>query len=401
MLYSHRLIQKILNLLVWLLILAFFTARVSAADPDLAPYGSLLTRELTSGMSGEDVTALQSMLSRLGYLTKEVDGYFGPETRDAVIDFQEAHRDCTANGTVDLRTKNALNTKLCETSDLPGFLIYDAILQPGMSYTAKAYFDDEGSHEVVLSSESPHISISGMKITALSPGSGEVCAESEGKTYKFFISVRDGSEITEKVGELKNANNLWKGLEQRINESSSYQGITEGMTFLAGDCFLDERLFLPDFDHRFADSDVCSIALSGSTIGQWKTFIRSFSEYQPASLVLSIGTNDVRRGKPADAVVDSLIELITLIHEDMPDTMIYWWNIMPHIGSDEAYYRIMAVNDAMCRYAGQDERLAVVDCYDAMTDENGVADPSLYRDELHPNDAGYDLLFQKTAKAGL
>ena len=370
-------------------------------DPDLAPFGSILARDLQEGMAGPDVTALQSMLYRLGYLKEGFAGYFDSDTKDAVAAFQEAQGDLPADGTVERRTKEALNSVLSEMSDRPGFLIYDVILPSGGSYTVNAMFDDGQDHEVVLSCSSPNIAVSGMTVAALSPGSAEVRADWEGKYHKFFVSIRDALEIESKVGDISNANNLWNGLAQRQEGMASYTGDMNSLTLFAGDCFLDERLFLPDFDTRFAGDNVYSIALSGSTADQWKSFIEEFPGCHPASLVLCIGTNDVRRGKPVSTVVYLIESLVERIHQNMPDTVIYWWNIMPHLESDEAYYRIAAVNAAMEEYAKQDDRFVVVDCYGAVTDANGIADPAFYRDPLHPNREGYDLLFQKTFEAGL
>ena len=44
---------------------------------------------LHTGSQGEKVWQLQEKLKALGYYTDEVDGQFGPGTRDAVIAFQE------------------------------------------------------------------------------------------------------------------------------------------------------------------------------------------------------------------------------------------------------------------------------------------------------------------------
>ena len=43
---------------------------------------------LSSGARGEKVEELQKRLQALGYYTGEIDGQFGPGTRDAVIAFQ-------------------------------------------------------------------------------------------------------------------------------------------------------------------------------------------------------------------------------------------------------------------------------------------------------------------------
>lgn len=49
-------------------------------------------RSLGIGAWGEDVTTLQQALTNLGYPVK-IDEIFGPETRVAVIKFQETHFD--------------------------------------------------------------------------------------------------------------------------------------------------------------------------------------------------------------------------------------------------------------------------------------------------------------------
>ena len=55
----------------------------------------------------------------------------------------------------------------------------------------------------------------------------------------------------------------------------------------------------------------------------------------------------------------------------------------------------------MKEYAEYDSRLVVVDSYDVLTDENGIAVESLFRDSLHPNMDGYDLMFEAAFEAGL
>lgn len=47
---------------------------------------------LHNGSQGEKVWKLQERLRDLGYYTGEVDGQFGPGTRDAVIAFQKRNR---------------------------------------------------------------------------------------------------------------------------------------------------------------------------------------------------------------------------------------------------------------------------------------------------------------------
>lgn len=65
-------------------------------------------RILREGVApGYDVSQLQNMLAVLGYFKGDVDGYFGPITRQAVVDFQTAEG-LTPDGIVGPLTYNAL-----------------------------------------------------------------------------------------------------------------------------------------------------------------------------------------------------------------------------------------------------------------------------------------------------
>jgi len=65
-----------------------------------------ITRVLRLHATGEDVAALQERLVELRFAL-EIDGVFGPETRDAVAEFQES-RGLQADGVVGPLTLQAL-----------------------------------------------------------------------------------------------------------------------------------------------------------------------------------------------------------------------------------------------------------------------------------------------------
>lgn len=62
---------------------------------------------LEIGLSGPEVTDLQERLQKLGYFNANVTGYFGPLTKDAVIQFQK-DKGLTATGVVGPETEEAL-----------------------------------------------------------------------------------------------------------------------------------------------------------------------------------------------------------------------------------------------------------------------------------------------------
>jgi hypothetical protein len=73
-----------------------------------APGIGTFTRRLAVGLAGADVTALQNKLTAEGYYTGPITGYFGAQTKAAVIKYQTAHG-ISAIGTVGPQTLAALN----------------------------------------------------------------------------------------------------------------------------------------------------------------------------------------------------------------------------------------------------------------------------------------------------
>jgi|GEM_PF-2280373 len=73
-----------------------------------------VTRTLSVGCKGDDVKAVQEMLSDLGYLTVAPDGIYGAKTRDAVIAFQAYNGLESPDGKVGNWTKSVLSSRLFE-----------------------------------------------------------------------------------------------------------------------------------------------------------------------------------------------------------------------------------------------------------------------------------------------
>lgn len=73
--------------------------------------GGTITGDLRQGSRGASVSKLQQDLRQLDYFNGRVDGYFGLETQQAVIKFQQASR-LRADGIVGSRTKQAIEAIL-------------------------------------------------------------------------------------------------------------------------------------------------------------------------------------------------------------------------------------------------------------------------------------------------
>jgi peptidoglycan hydrolase-like protein with peptidoglycan-binding domain len=82
-----------------------------------ASKGQLGDRVLHMGMKGHDVRVLQTYLTVAGYGT-QVDGDFGPLTKQSVIEFQQS-QDTTANGVVTLALARALQKLVATIQAMP------------------------------------------------------------------------------------------------------------------------------------------------------------------------------------------------------------------------------------------------------------------------------------------
>jgi peptidoglycan hydrolase-like protein with peptidoglycan-binding domain len=77
-------LNKYIKTFVMALIFTILFSSVAQAE-------QLGSRTLRAGMSGEDVSELQTLLKRLGYFNTSVTGYYGNVTKSSVLNFQSAY----------------------------------------------------------------------------------------------------------------------------------------------------------------------------------------------------------------------------------------------------------------------------------------------------------------------
>lgn len=82
-----------------------------------------ITRQLSTGSEGVEVTVLQDFLNRAGLLNATPNGHFGPATTAAVRAFQSQNY-ISVTGTVGPTTRNAINERMCDTDLRGDSLVY-------------------------------------------------------------------------------------------------------------------------------------------------------------------------------------------------------------------------------------------------------------------------------------
>jgi peptidoglycan hydrolase-like protein with peptidoglycan-binding domain len=92
--------------------------KTKAALNDALTQDSYGTKDLILGSRGSAVSQLQQDLTKLGFYSYSIDGWFGSKTRDAVVSFQKS-RGLKTDGAVGLKTKAALNDALTGKAPSP------------------------------------------------------------------------------------------------------------------------------------------------------------------------------------------------------------------------------------------------------------------------------------------
>jgi len=254
------------------------------------------------------------------------------------------------------------------------------------------------------------LSIANGKLTASSSagaGTFEIKATAGGYTDTFTVTVKSTSTIYTNVdggkgsffGTASNATEFttrYSDMKTRIQSGFD----ANELTLFMGDSFMDERWFLTDFYTRFLGKNAHTVGISSSRAEQWIWYMQDLViPANPKNLVIHIGTNDLFDGSgQANTVTGYLTEMFDLLHERLPNTMIYWWTIEERIGQSASSGKVTATNANINTYANGKSWLKVIDTYSEMD----VNDSTMWKDSIHPScPHGYDVLIQKTFNAGL
>ena len=120
----------------------------------------------------------------------------------------------------------------------------------------------------------------------------------------------------------------------------------------------------------------------------------SIPSYEPDIITLMIGTNDINGNNNLADAPNRLGELLDEIFMQDPNTLVVLAQIVP-TRTDGTNNAVQAYNAAMPNLVstrvGQGQHIVLVDMYTAFTNDANYKQ-SLLADNLHPNQAGYDLM---------
>lgn len=244
-------------------------------------------------------------------------------------------------------------------------------------------------------------------VRALAAGKTTVKATSEHFQATFEVTCEEVNKDREdKAYSLsQHANGDPKGWDSRVKNFENdwnYSGSDGVTTLFIGDSFFDVG-FWKSFYGDYSGKDALCWGIGSTTTCSWETVTETLLyKISPKNVVMHIGTNNnYDLGMDADELTSSLERLFALMHDKMPDTKMYWFNITRrfHDSSQEINRRREAtaeeVNARFTAWAQGRPWLTVID-----TRSKLIVDKIL-SDGVHPNADGYEIFVEELAKTDI
>ena len=120
---------------------------------------------------------------------------------------------------------------------------------------------------------------------------------------------------------------------------------------------------------------------------------RIISKYQPSTVVVYSGDNDLNAGESPDDILSELDRVVREVRGDLPDVKFVILSIKPSPAREALLGQMIEMNDRFEQYAEGHQGVSYVDIETPVLDADGRPRGDLFiGDGLHLNDAGYALI---------
>lgn len=148
----------------------------------------------------------------------------------------------------------------------------------------------------------------------------------------------------------------------------------------------------------FSDIAYIQRGFGGSQLADSVHFApRIVTKYEPKTVVLYAGDNDLASGKTPEQVAADFDAFVKVVREKLPETKVIFIAIKPSVARWKMIDKVRAANKLIADACAKDEkRLVFLDIQPLMYGVNGEPDPALFiKDGLHLSDQGYDRWAEK------
>ncbi len=151
------------------------------------------------------------------------------------------------------------------------------------------------------------------------------------------------------------------------------------------------------WDHRIhqdlAPLTIISRGFGGSNMNDLLHFLdHVVLKHKPRAVMIYEGDNDVAQQVPVDTILATFAEAVERIHAADDAIRIYLLAVKPSISRAAMWPTMLKVNDGLQSIADGNANITYIDVATPMLrDDGSIRDDLFVADELHMNQAGYDI----------
>jgi lysophospholipase L1-like esterase len=154
-----------------------------------------------------------------------------------------------------------------------------------------------------------------------------------------------------------------------------------------------------DLADRFSNRRIVNRGFGGSWLSD---VVHYFPElvvpYQPRTIVVYAGENDIADGRPAAGLLKDVEALLALRQKHLPKSKLVFIALKPSPSRAEKLEEVRKANTLIRQRLAGEKQAVFVDVFTPMLDARGTAREELFGpDRLHMNTKGYDLWTQVLA----
>ncbi len=162
----------------------------------------------------------------------------------------------------------------------------------------------------------------------------------------------------------------------------------QGIVFVGSSSIVGWKL-----EDYFSKLPVIKRGFGGSQLADSVYFApRIVTKYEPKTVVLYAGDNDLSAGKSPEQVAADFDAFVKVVHDKLPKTKIIFIAVKPSIARWKLIDKVRATNKLIAdACAKDDQRLVFLDIAPLMLKDDGQPNPELFvKDGLHMSPLGYE-----------
>jgi lysophospholipase L1-like esterase len=143
--------------------------------------------------------------------------------------------------------------------------------------------------------------------------------------------------------------------------------------------------------HDFPAHQVINRGFGGSELSDAiYYFDRIVAKYQPRTIVLFAGSNDINSGKSPEQVFADFKEFASKVAQELPETRLAYISISTSPSRFGQVENVRSANRLIAEFIKAHQNMEFIDVFPAMLDVDGKPKAEIYqKDKLHLNAAGY------------